>query len=107
MSPGRRPGPPGPGGRGLERAPAVRRLVRLASSRCHDLCCYGSLLVMSPQVVAAVIAAGVGLLTVGRADFGGPPHTQPGHSERRSKREGKHLDRTLAEQRNPPAGGPE
>lgn len=26
---------------------------------------------MSPQVIAAIIAAGVGLLTVGRADFGG------------------------------------
>jgi hypothetical protein len=61
---------------------------------------------MSPQVIAAIIAAGVGLLTVGRADFGGPPHNQLGHSERRSKREGKHLDRTLTEQRTPPGGGP-
>ena len=39
-------------------------LARLPSSRWHDLCCYGSLLVMSPQVMAAIIAAGVGLLAV-------------------------------------------
>jgi hypothetical protein len=61
---------------------------------------------MSPQVIAAIIAAGVGLLTVGRADFGGPPHNQLGHSERRSKREGKHLIGRSRSSAPPPAGGP-
>ena len=63
---------------------------------------------MSPQVIAAIIAAGVGLLTVGRADFGGGGRrtTSWDTQSARSKREGKHLDRTLTEQRTPPAGGP-
>ena len=51
-----------PDARDLAVPPAVEG-VR-SSSLFHNLCCYGSLLVMSPQVIAAIIAAGVGLLTV-------------------------------------------
>ena len=60
---------------------------------------------MSPQVIAAIIAAGVGLLAVGRAGgVSGLPRNQLGHSEGRSKRQGKHLDRTLAEAAHPGGG---
>ena len=107
--PGRRPVLRGPGGRGLERPPCGPQAGPSAPqlSMSH-LCCYGSLLVMSPQVIAANIAVGVGLLTVGRADFGGPPHTPPTGTLRtpRSKREGKHLGRDAHGAAPPLRGAP-
>ena len=49
MSPGRRPVLLALAAAALSGSLAVRRLGSLPSSRCHDLCCYGSLLVMSPS----------------------------------------------------------
>ena len=85
---------------------------RPPSSRCHNLCCYGSLLVMNPSVTAAVIAASVSFLTLigtlaaqyfgRRATSRDTEKTLGAQSQQLDKtlaEQAKQLDRTLGEQR--------